>query len=260
MIAYTRDRFCYHAIRPKEIKLPKGVIFNHPKDTKIIIAYLLSTGDLYCDYMTVERLYYDFSHEKGLVWAPAISFRFRMKKHMSDGILDDFADWMDERVVDDEVRCLDSGSTCTCCDISTDIIGSGVESISIMHLIEKSWKDKDQTESLEIVTTGKNGSENYFFEIVDKIPNGYEVWNTGHFIGTDDYIPLIPKDHMDSNTPLRLQAKAIRLQKEEVVLLRKVAGYGITDLRSARMGSPKGIELEGPQRDMVIKIFERISE
>ena len=85
-----------------------------------------------------------------------------------------------------------------------------------------------------IIKDGKIYSESFgkvdVFEIVDKIPTGFFVWNIGDNMGHDEYIPVCQdlrpgdKDCFEINTRT---LKAIKLSLEEVKLLRKGAGYGV---------------------------------
>lgn len=74
------------------------------------------------------------------------------------------------------------------------------------------------------------------FEIVDKIPPGFYVWNIGENMGSDEYIPLAQdlkpgdQDNFEVNTET---LKAIRLNPEEVQILRKAAGVGVNSLKTA---------------------------
>ena len=74
------------------------------------------------------------------------------------------------------------------------------------------------------------------FEIVDKIPVGFFVWNIGENMGSDEYIPLAQdlkpgdKENFEIN-PHTL--KAIKLQPEEVQLLKTAAGDGINNIITA---------------------------
>ena len=74
------------------------------------------------------------------------------------------------------------------------------------------------------------------FEIVGRIPVGYQIWNIGENMGTHDYIPLCqclhPEDKNDySINPATL--KAIRVTPEEWEKLNKARRYGITNLQAA---------------------------
>lgn len=76
------------------------------------------------------------------------------------------------------------------------------------------------------------------FEIVEKVPEGFVIWNIGENMGTDDYIPFAMRlsynkdddnyHHINTNN-----LKAIKLPVEEVQLLRKAAHNGITSLQEA---------------------------
>ena len=91
-----------------------------------------------------------------------------------------------------------------------------------------------------IIKDGKIYSESFgkvdVFEIVDKIPTGFFVWNIGDNMGHDEYIPVCQdlrpgdKDCFEINTRA---LKAIKLNPEEVQLLRKAAGYGVNSKETA---------------------------
>lgn len=106
------------------------------------------------------------------------------------------------------------------------------------------------------------------FEIVEKIPANYFVWNIGENFGTDEYISLAEdlhpedKDNYEIN---RYTLKAIKLSAEEVKLLRHAANYGINSketaekaLRSKRRGYMSDRKRE--EAEKTIDIFKSISE
>lgn len=114
-------------------------------------------------------------------------------------------------------------------------------------------------------------SENQFgkdtFEIVDKIPASFFVWNIGDNMGSDEWIPLAEdlKPNDKENFEIKRNTlKAIKLSKAEVKALRKAASWGITSkaaaekaLRSKRKGY-----ISNHKRDAAtatIEIFERIT-
>ena len=72
------------------------------------------------------------------------------------------------------------------------------------------------------------------FEIVEKIPSGFYVWNIGDNMKHDDYIPLacdlFPDDKNDYTID-RDNLKAIHLTPEKVMRLRRAASYGIGNLK-----------------------------
>lgn len=74
------------------------------------------------------------------------------------------------------------------------------------------------------------------FQIVKKIPEGFFVWNIGENMGSDEWIPLAQnlkpedKENFEIN-PYTL--KAIRLNPEEVQILRKAAAVGVNNIKTA---------------------------
>ena len=74
------------------------------------------------------------------------------------------------------------------------------------------------------------------FDIVEKIPNGFYVWNIGENMGTDEYIPICEdlhpedKDNYDINTST---LKAVKLNTGEVKALREAAHVGIVSKKTA---------------------------
>lgn len=123
-----------------------------------------------------------------------------------------------------------------------------------------------------IIENGKIYSEKFgkvdVFEIVDKIPFGFFVWNIGENMGHDEYIPICQdlrpgdKDNYEIN-PNTL--KAIKLSAEEVQLLRKAAGIGINSLKTAEkaINSKRRGSLSDRKRaeaENVIDIFRRITK
>ena len=74
------------------------------------------------------------------------------------------------------------------------------------------------------------------FEIVEKIPVGFFVWNIGENMGTHEYIPvcedLHPEDKDDySINPATL--KAVRVSPEEWEKLNKAGAWGVGNLKQA---------------------------
>lgn len=106
------------------------------------------------------------------------------------------------------------------------------------------------------------------FEIVEKAPRNYFLWNIGENMGSDEYIPfcedLYPNDprSFEINTKT---LKAIKLSKGEVSLLREAASEGIGSkktaekaLRSKRTG--RNAETKRDYAEKTIGIFKRITE
>ena len=110
-----------------------------------------------------------------------------------------------------------------------------------------------------IIKDGKIYSESFgkvdVFEIVDKIPTGFFVWNIGDNMGHDEYIPVCQDLRPGDKDSF----------EEEVQLLRKAAGYGVNSketaekaLRSKRKGRMSDIKRVHAEK--TIDIFNRISK
>lgn len=69
----------------------------------------------------------------------------------------------------------------------------------------------------------------YDFEIVEKIPAGFEIWNIG---GLGEYIPVCQTISGSCNVDITT-LKAIRLTENEVAILNSAAGSGIKTLNAA---------------------------
>lgn len=72
--------------------------------------------------------------------------------------------------------------------------------------------------------------EKHTFEVVENIPEGYEVWNIGDNM-MDGYLPLAQVEDYQIN-PNTL--KAIKLEFEELKLMREAANFGVVNLKSAK--------------------------
>lgn len=110
------------------------------------------------------------------------------------------------------------------------------------------------------------------YEVVDKIPARFFVWNIGENMGSDEYIPLCeclhPGTDKDDLKRYAINAdtlKAIKLPAEEVRKLRAAAGWGVNSknttekaLRSKRKGyisnNKRRVAAE------TLEIFRRITE
>ena len=106
------------------------------------------------------------------------------------------------------------------------------------------------------------------FQIVEKIPQNFFVWNIGENMGSDEYIPfaqeLRPGDK--ENFEINLHTlKAIRLNPEDVQALRKAAHVGVNNLMSAvkaLKSKRRGYWSDRKRKaaEMTIDIFRKISE
>lgn len=106
------------------------------------------------------------------------------------------------------------------------------------------------------------------FEIVEKIPAGFFVWNIGDNMGLDEYIPICKglhpgdKDNFEIDTA---SLKAIKLPINEVKALRQAASWGVNSkstaekaLKSKRTGY--NADRKKKAATATIEIFERITE
>ena len=106
------------------------------------------------------------------------------------------------------------------------------------------------------------------FEIVDKIPARFFVWNIGDNMGTHEYIPvcedLHPEDKDDySINPATL--KAVKVSPEEWEKLDKAANWGVGNLKQAEKAlksKRRGYTSERKRAaaELTIEIFRRICE
>ena len=122
-------------------------------------------------------------------------------------------------------------------------------------------------ENGKIYTESNLNDRNDVFEIVEKIPIHYFVWNIGENMGTDEYIPICEdlhpedKDNYEINTST---LKAIRLSREDVEALREAAHAGIVSkataekaLKSKRTGY--NADRKRKAATATIDIFKRIT-
>ena len=74
------------------------------------------------------------------------------------------------------------------------------------------------------------------FEIVEKIPAGFFVWNIGDNIGLDEYIPICKDLYPEDKENFEIDTtslKAIKLPIDEVKALREAAAYGVNSKKTA---------------------------
>lgn len=120
---------------------------------------------------------------------------------------------------------------------------------------------------MKIRDTSRFGNQKEY-EVVEKIPKGFFVWNIGKNMGHDDYIPVcedLYPDDKDSYEVNTSTLKAIKLECEDVQKLRKAAGWGINSLATARkaLKSNRTSYKAKRQKELVeltLEIFEQITE
>ena len=91
-------------------------------------------------------------------------------------------------------------------------------------------------ENGKIYTESNLNDRNDVFEIVEKIPINYFVWNIGENMGTDEYIPICEDLHPEDKDNYEINpntVKAIKLSVEEVKALRKAASVGMNSKKTA---------------------------
>ena len=105
------------------------------------------------------------------------------------------------------------------------------------------------------------------YEVVEKIPEGFFVWNIGENMGDDEYIPICEDLHPEDKENYEINTstlKAIKLSREEVETLREAAHVGIVSkttaekaLKSKRRGYWSDRKRE--EAEKTIDIFKRIT-
>ena len=106
------------------------------------------------------------------------------------------------------------------------------------------------------------------FEITEKIPTGFFIWNIGENMGTHEYIPVCQymnpgnKENFEINTDT---LKAVKVTPEEWKKLNKAAAWGVGNLlqaekalKSKRRGYTADRKREVAK--MTIEIFRNICE
>ena len=112
-----------------------------------------------------------------------------------------------------------------------------------------------------------NWGRDKVYEVVDRIPKGFMVWNIGDNMEFDGYLPLCewtnPEDKNNYNIN-RDTLKAIKLDNDSLKILKKAAGFGINNLENTKKRIAEGVYVFGGiERDLANKalpIFEKISE
>ena len=122
-------------------------------------------------------------------------------------------------------------------------------------------------ENGKIYTESTLNNRNDIFEIVEKIPSNYFVWNIGENMGTDEYIPICEDLHPEDKENFEIDTttlKTIKLPINEVKALREAAHIGIVSkktaekaLKSKRRGYWSDKKRE--QAEKTIDIFNKIT-
>lgn len=117
---------------------------------------------------------------------------------------------------------------------------------------------------MTITTQSRPTDTPHTFEIVDKIPPGFMVWNIGANMGTVEYIPLCQPANTGIADIRTDTLKAIKLKPAEVMTLRAAAGYGVNSKSAAQkaINRPAKSAMQKQKKQLAEKalpIFERIT-
>lgn len=106
------------------------------------------------------------------------------------------------------------------------------------------------------------------FEIVEKIPTRFFVWNIGENMGTHEYIPVCEDLHPEDKDNCEINAatlKAVKVAPDEWEKLDRAATWGIGNLKQAEkaLKSKRRGYTSNRKRaaaELTIEIFRRICE
>lgn len=123
-------------------------------------------------------------------------------------------------------------------------------------------------ENNKIYSTSTLCEKTDVFEIVEKIPVGFFVWNISENMGTHEYIPVCEdlhpeyKDNYEINTAT---LKAVKVTPDEWKKLDKAASWGVGNLKQAEKAlksKRKGYTADRKRAaaELTIEIFRRICE
>ena len=123
-------------------------------------------------------------------------------------------------------------------------------------------------ENNKIYSTSSLCEKTDVFEIVEKIPIGFFVWNIGECMGTHEYIPICEDLHpgyKDDYSINPATLKAVKVTPEEWEKLNKAASWGIGNLKQAEkaLKSKRRGYTANKKRaaaELTIEIFRRICE
>jgi hypothetical protein len=108
----------------------------------------------------------------------------------------------------------------------------------------------------------------HVFEIVEKIPAGFFIWNIGENMGTHEYIPLCEDLHPENKDDYSINPetlKAVKVSPDEWEKLNKAARVGVGNLKAAEKAlknKRRGYwsDRKRAAAELAISIFCRICE
>ena len=106
------------------------------------------------------------------------------------------------------------------------------------------------------------------FEIVDKIPARFFIWNIGENMGTHEYIPVCEDLHPGNKDCYEINPatlKAVKVTPEEWKKLNKAASWGVGNLLQAEKAiksKRKGYTADRKRAvaELTVEIFRKICE
>ena len=127
---------------------------------------------------------------------------------------------------------------------------------------------KFKIENNKIYSTSTLCEKTDIFEIVEKIPVGFFVWNIGENMGTHEYIPVCEDLHPEDKDNYEINAatlKAVKVSPEEWEKLDKAANWGVGNLKQAEKAlkskrSGYTSDRKRAAAELTIEIFRRICE
>lgn len=108
----------------------------------------------------------------------------------------------------------------------------------------------------------------HVFEIVEKIPAGFFIWNIGENMGTHEYIPLCEDLYPENKDDYSINPetlKAVKVSPDEWEKLNKAASVGVGNLKAAEKAlknKRRGYwsDRKRAAAELAISIFCRICE
>lgn len=127
--------------------------------------------------------------------------------------------------------------------------------------------ERVKIENNKIYSTSTLCEKTDIFEIVEKIPVGFFIWNIGENMGTHEYIPVCEdlhpedKDNYEINTAT---LKAVKVAPDEWEKLNKAASWGVGNLKQAEKALKSKrhgywSDRKREQAEKTIDIFRRIT-
>ena len=101
----------------------------------------------------------------------------------------------------------------------------------------------------------------HHFQIVEKVPSNFFVWNIGKNMATEDYIPMCVSQYSGDDGILEINPDrlyAIRLPRNEVLLLREAGHRGVENLAAAEKALAGSDERKKEIARKTIDIFRKI--